>query len=299
MVGGEAFGVYETAAALERAEASARVLAARARARGARPSGGPGVFAALAACAPEGLVPPRGTGAAHLLRYLDSAASAAARAGSALPADVVEALAWVVADAARQTAASSAMDPQEVSRAARRQVAAVRGLMAHTMPRDRAWELARLGTFLPRAGWVAALLGAAARLSSHPDWGAGEPWAAAAGILGVEPDAGAATPRRLLLDECLPFSLAFALAEVEAALFALERNRQGGRALPMARAAHSRLRRPEAVETIAAGRADGVVDEVLDALGAVAALAVPAPEGEPTRLPVRGPSAAAPLSGAA
>jgi uncharacterized alpha-E superfamily protein len=311
MVDAQAFAVYETSAALERAEASARVLAARARVSRRVPSGTPGVFAALAACGPDGLVPPRGAGAAHLLRYLESAARAGVDAGPALPGDVVDALTWAAADAARQAAASSAMDPQEVSRSVRRQVAVVRGLMADTMRRDGGWELARLGTYLPRAGWVSALIGAAARLAGRPDWVGGDPWEAVAAVVGadrpeVEIAAARRAPERLLLDGAQPFSPAFALGEVEAALLARER---GGRvtagALAMARGAQARLRRSDVADTIAAGRLAPIVDDLLDALGAVAAAAVPSraePNGEPTSPapPLRRIHSARPsLSGAA
>lgn len=281
MVGPEAFALYETAAALERAEASARVLGARARASRRSREGGRGVFAALAGCAPEGLVPARGTGAAHLLRYLDCAAQAGVAAGSALPDEVVDALAWAVGEARLQAAGSGALDPQEVARAVRREIAAIRGLMAHNMSRDGAWELLRLGTYLPRAGWVAALLQASARLAREPDWGDGAPWTAAASITGADAlgpvTTTEAAAEHLLLDDRFPFSVGFAVAEIEGALFALERTgAAGGGALAMARMAHTRVRRSELMPAVAEGRILPLLDEVLDGIGAVAHVAVPA-----------------------
>jgi uncharacterized alpha-E superfamily protein len=241
---------------------------------------------------------------------MQSAARAGVDAGPALPGDVVDALTWVAADAARQAAASSAMDPQEVSRSVRRQVAVVRGLMADTMRRGGGWELARLGTYLPRGGWVSALIGAAARLAGRPDWVGGDPWEAVAVVVGADrPEveiAARRTPERLLLDAAQPFSPAFALGEVEAALLARER---GGRAttgaLAMARGAQARLRGADVADTIAAGGLASIVDDLLDALGAVAVAAVPSraePNGEPTRPPPalrRIQSARPSLSGAA
>jgi uncharacterized alpha-E superfamily protein len=280
VVGPQAFALYETAAALERAEASARVLGARARASRRSLGDGRGVFAALAGCAPEGLVPARGTGAAHLLRYLDCAAQAGVAAGSALPEEVVDALAWAVGETRLRAAGSEAMDPQEVSRTVRRQIAAIRGLVAHTMWRDGAWELLRLGTYLPRAGWVAALLGASARLARDPDWGGGAPWTAAASITGADAMGSVTTAEaaaeRLLLDDRFAFSVAFSAAEVEAALFTLERTGAAGAgALAMARAAHTELRGPEVMPAVAAGDMPGLIDTLLDRIGAVAAAAVP------------------------
>ena len=76
--------IHEMAAALERADASARVLGARARA--ARDGAGPAAaFSALAAAGPDGLVPAVGTGGALAARHLEQAALAAAAAGPGPP----------------------------------------------------------------------------------------------------------------------------------------------------------------------------------------------------------------------
>jgi uncharacterized alpha-E superfamily protein len=298
MAGPRAFALYETASALERAEASARVLAARARVGRRPPDGRPGLFAALAACAPPGLVPARGAGAAHLRRSLDQAARAGAAAGAALPEEVMDALAWAVAQATRQAGRADALDPQEVSRTVRREVAAIRGLIAHSMSRDAAWELLRLGTFLPRAGWVAALVGASARLASQPEWAVDAPWRAAAVITGADRAlgdglAGSHAAEFLLLDPRFPLSVACSLAEVESALFALGRaGAVGEPALAMARMAHSRLRLPDVQRAIAETRAAWLVDEVLDAIGALAGAAVPERSGAPGEGPPGKPVAA-------
>jgi len=247
-------------------------------------------------------VPARGTGAAHLLRYLDCAAQAGVAAGSALPDEVVDALAWAVGETRLRAAGSEALDPQEVSRAVRRQIAAIRGLVSHTMSRDGAWELLRLGTYLPRAGWVAALLGASARLARDPDWAGGAPWSAAASITGADAlgpvtTAEAAT-EHLLLDDRFPFSVAFSAAEVEAALFSLERTGAAGAgALAMARVAHTQLRRPDVMPAVIGGQMSGLIDEILDRIGAVAAAAVPSradARGEPVEAPAEAFAGASP-----
>ncbi|MGB1711735.1 MAG: hypothetical protein ACPHP1_04080, partial [Miltoncostaeaceae bacterium] len=89
MSGSHMAAVYGMAAALERADASARVLGARARA--ARDGEGPAAaFSALATAGPEGLVPAVGTGGALAARHLEQAALAAAAAGPLLPPDVAD-----------------------------------------------------------------------------------------------------------------------------------------------------------------------------------------------------------------
>jgi uncharacterized alpha-E superfamily protein len=281
VIGAQAFALYETAAALERAEASARVLAARAQA-GRRGADGAAVFAALAACAPEGLVPARGAGGAHLRRSLDQAAEAGVAAGAALPEEVLDALARAVAETTRHAGGSGALDPQETARTVRRAIAAVRGLAVGTMSRDGAWELLRLGTFLPRAGWLAALLSATARLAAQANWSDGAAWAAAAAIAGTERALGEPGLARdhaaeiLLRDPRFPCSVAFALAEVEAAVFGLgQGGPDAGPGLALARSALARLYRPEAAQAMAGGRMGELMDDVLDAIGAVAAAAAP------------------------
>jgi uncharacterized alpha-E superfamily protein len=166
------------------------------------------------------------------------------------------------------------------------------------MSRDAAWELLRLGTFLPRAGWVAALVGASARLASQPEWAVDAPWRAAAVITGADralgdDPAGSHAAELLLLDPRFPLSVACSLAEVESALLALEREGGAGEpALAMARMAHSRLRRPEVQRAIAEARAAWLVDEVLDAIGALAGAAVPERPGAPGEGSPREPVAA-------
>jgi uncharacterized alpha-E superfamily protein len=280
LTGVEAHAVHETAAALERAEACSRVLAARARAsrQGAAQAA---VFAALAAAAPDGLVPAPGSGAAQLARHLDQAAQSAAAAGDALPDEVVDALAWAAGEALRHAATSRALDPQDISRVVRRKVATVRGLAEHTMSRGPAWELMRLGTYLPRAAWVTALLQASAHLAGERDWRGGAPWSAAETVTGADRVAGRepghdGTPEFLLLDPRYPFSVAFSLGEVEGAVFVLARGGDDADAgLGLARMASARLRRPDVRQAVAGGLAE-LLDEVLDRIGAVAAAAVPA-----------------------
>ncbi len=179
--------VYEVAAALERADASARVLGARARA--ARDGAGPVVaFSALASAGPEGLVPPVGTGGALAARHLEQAALAASAAGTMLPAEVVEALAHATAASRAQAGGANALDPSSAARAVRREVAAVRGLATHSMRRDEVWEVMRLGTYLPRAAWMSALLMSCTRVTTAHPASADAAWNAAARVAGVHGD---------------------------------------------------------------------------------------------------------------
>ncbi|MCU0308615.1 MAG: alpha-E domain-containing protein [Thermoleophilia bacterium] len=288
----DAFAVHQMAAALERAEASARVLAARARASTAG-AGQAAVFAALAEAAPEGLVPAPGAGGALLARYLDQAAMAAAAAAAVLPEDVLDAVSGAAQEARRWAGGARALDPQGVARAVRREVAAVRGLAADSMSREGAYELIRLGTFLPRAAWVAALLASCASLAGTDGWRGGTPWAAAAAVTGADRPLGEGAlgrvPRFLLLDARYPFSVAFALAEVEGAVFGMARPAGDTPALAMVRMAQARLHRPDTGNAVDSGMA-ALMDELLDAIGAVASAAVPragGPEGTRAAVPAR------------
>ncbi len=217
--------VYEVAAALERADASARVLGARARA--ARDGAGPVVaFSALASAGPEGLVPPVGTGGALAARHLEQAALAASAAGTMLPQEVVEALAHAAAASRTQAGGANALDPSGAARAVRREVAAVRGLATHSMRRDEVWEVMRLGTYLPRAAWMSALLMSCARVATAHPASADAAWNAAARVAGVHGDGNvpaAAVPAALVMDNRAPVAVAYCVEEVAAALFELSR----------------------------------------------------------------------------
>lgn len=271
--------IHEMAAALERADASARILGARARA--ARAGAGPAAaFSALATAGPGGLVPPVGTGGALAARHLEHAALAAAAAGPVLPHDVVEALAHAAAEARRQSAGANALDPRGVARAVRREVAAVRGLAAHSMPRNDVWETMRLGTFLPRAAWMTALLLACVRVAAADPASASAVWHAAALVAGAHagdpPPAGEVLPR-LLADETVPVTVAYSANEVAGSLFSLSRRAVAGAApLALARATAARLASPATLNDLATDP-EPLLEGVLDAIGALAASAVPSP----------------------
>lgn len=261
---------YEVAMALERADASARVLGARALA--ARHGSGPAAaFSALAAAGPEGLVPPVGTGGTLAARHLEQAALIAA-AGTALPDDVSDALAHAAAAARAQAGGANALDPRSAAVAVRREVAAVRGLAADAMPRDACWHAMRLGTFLPRAGWMSALLMACAQVAAADPASAASVWHAASLVAGADTEGigNAAAVRTLLGDRDFPVSVAHAIDQVTGALFALSRTGVADSGpLALARATGARLSTacapgaPEPLDATAIG-------EVLDAIGAIA-----------------------------
>ncbi len=274
MFAGHRGAIHEFAAALERADASARVLGARARA--ARDGAGPAAaFSALAAAGPEGLVPKMGTGGALAARHLEQAALAAAAAGPALPDDVTDALAHAVATARAQSGGSNALDPRGASSAVRRDVAAVRGLADDALPRDHDWHVMRLGTHLPRAAWMSALLLACATAARDEPDAAGSVWHAASLV------AGGDGLGDLLLDVRLPMSVARSVDEVVASLFALSK---GGSvepgALAMARATSARLGDPAMAREIERDPV-GAIGATLDAIGAIAATAVTRPTAVP------------------
>lgn len=284
MLRGSRGSIHEFAAALERADASARVLGARAVA--ARDGAGPAAaFSALAAAGPEGLVPKMGTGGAMAARHLEQAALAAASAGAVLPEDVTDALAQAVAVARAQSGGANALDPRGAAAAVRRQVAAVRGLADDALPRDDTWHVMRLGTFLPRAAWMSALLMACAA-AAHADPAARPAiWRAAALVAGpVAPTDGVdpgGVPGALLLDVSLPMSVARAVDEVVAALFAL--SRQGAvepGALAMARATAARLGDPALRRDLVREPA-AAIGTTLDAIGAIASSSIPRPAARP------------------
>lgn len=273
--------INEMAAALERADASARVLGARARA--ARDGAGPAAaFSALAAAGPDGLVPAVGSGGALAARHLEHAALAAAAAGPVLPDDVVDALAHAAAEARAQSGGGNALDPRGVAVAVRREVAAVRGLAAHSMPRDDIWEVMRLGTFLPRAAWMSALLLACATVARDDPGSAPAVWHAAALVAGAPPP-GADGPHEvlpiLLTDGALPVSVAHAIGEVTAALFALSRRGLvDAGPLALARATGARLSSPALPDLLVSGPV-AAIGEALDAIGAIAGAARARPAG--------------------
>jgi uncharacterized alpha-E superfamily protein len=254
--------IVECATALERAEASARVLAARAAGHG----GSPRAFAELAAIAPEGLIPTPGRGAAHVARQVARAADVAVAARELLGGEIVDAVEWAAGMAQRVASTSDALDPAGASRTARRGVAAVRGLVASTLDRDARWEAFRLGTHLPRASWVTALADATARVARTS--GSDESWAIAACITGLAPDARD-VPRRLLSDRSSVVTAAHSLAEAEAALVALQREGHvGSVALPLAREAQARLRSAAAED--GNEQIGAAVERVLEGLAALA-----------------------------
>jgi uncharacterized alpha-E superfamily protein len=273
--------IREMAAALERADASARVLGARARA--ARDGAGPAAaFSALAAAGPDGLVPAVGTGGALAARHLEQAALAAAAAGPVLPDDVVDALSHAAAEARAQSGGANALDPSGVAVAVRREVASVRGLAAHSMPRDDLWEVMRLGTFLPRAAWVSALLLACATVARDDPGSAPSVWHAAARVGGtrvlVEGESDRVLPA-LVTDAALPVSVSHAVAEITSALFALSRRGlvEPG-PLALARATGARLTGP-ATPALLSTDPIAAISEALDAIGAIAAATRPRPAG--------------------
>lgn len=264
MSGGSRTAIHEFAAALERADASARVLGARALA--ARHGAGPAAaFSALAAAGPEGLVPKMGTGGALAARHLEQAALAAAAAGGHLPADVTEALAHAVAAAHAQSGGANALDPRGASAVVRREVAAVRGLADDALPRDEAWHMMRLGTYLPRAAWMSALLLACATVARDDPAASDAIWHAAGLVAGGE------GPTALVRDAHLPMSVARSVDEVVASLFALSRTgaAEPG-ALAMARATAARLGDP-ALEAELGDDPVGAIGTALDGIGAIAA----------------------------
>jgi uncharacterized alpha-E superfamily protein len=277
--GSRAHAAYETAAALERADASARVLTARTEARGLGRASG---FSDLARIAPAGLVPPSGRAAAHLADLLEMAAAAAA-AAEGLDDQVAEAVGRSAAELTRVAAGSGALDPGGVARMARRAIGSVRGLADHTMPRDEPWQLLRLGTFLTRAGWTGALLAGGAAAGPGGDWELG-PWSAIAAVCGAAGDAREADGAleivtRLLTDRRLPAGHALAVAEVEATLAALSRGAgAGGPAPALARSAASRLRDPGLPRRIEHSL-QALLEEQVDAVAAVERAAIGAPRG--------------------
>ncbi len=275
--------VHEVAAALERADASARVLGARARA--ARDGVDPAAaFSALASAGPEGLVPAVGTGGALAARHLEQAALAAAATGEALPTDVVEALAHAAGASRAQAGGANALDPAGAAQVVRREVAAVRGLAAHSMRRDETWEVMRLGTFLPRAAWMSALLLSCARVAASSPESADAVWLAAARVVGAQGDdlpVPGDVPLLLVTDSRAPISVAYSVEEVTSALFALSRQDAGDSALlALSRATAARLSNPSLRDLLAA---DAVLamSEVLNAIGALAMVGVPGAGSEP------------------
>ena len=271
--GSWAHAAYETAAALERADASARVLTARTEARGLGRASG---FSDLARIAPAGLVPPSGRAAAHLADLLEVAAAAAA-AAEGLDDQVAEAVTRSAAELTRVAAGSGALDPGGVARMARRAIGSVRGLADHTMPRDEPWQLLRLGTFLTRAGWTGALLAGGAAAGPGGDWELG-PWSAIAAVCGAagdacEADGALEIVTRLLTDRRLPAGHALAVAEVEASLAALSRGAGGGPAPALARLAASRLRDPELPRRIEHSL-QALLAEQVDAVAAIERAAI-------------------------
>jgi hypothetical protein len=255
--------IFESATALERAEASARVLAARA----AGHAGAPRAFAELAAIAPEGLIPTPGRGAAHVARQIERAADVASEARPLLGDEIVDAVEWAAGMTRRIASTSDALDPAGAARAARRGVATVRGLVAGTVDRDERWEAFRLGTHLPRAAWVSALVRAAASVAHQTN--SPEAWRVAAAVTGLDPERSDVA-ERLLSDRTAVVTAAFAVSEAEASLLALQRHRQVGiAALPLAREAQTRLR--EAARQLADKQGiEEAMDGLLDAVGALA-----------------------------
>lgn len=283
----------DMASALERADASARVLGARARA--ARDGAGPAAaFSALAAAGPDGLVPAVGTGGALAARHLEQAALAAAAAGPLLGEDVRDALAHAASAARSQSGGGNALDPRGAALVVRREVAAVRGLLDDSLPRETAWHHMRLGTFVPRAAWVCALALACATAAHHDAAAAGPIWGAAAGVAGIAGtgyagDAGAVLGP-LMRDDRLPMSVARSLDEVTRALFALSRDGGSGAGpLALARATGTRLGSADMVVALR-HEPRGAIGGILDAIGALATAATPA---APARLAHAGPAMAA------
>ncbi len=278
MSGSHMAAIHGMAAALERADASARVLGARARA--ARDGEGPAAaFSALATAGPEGLVPAVGTGGALAARHLEQAALAAAAAGPLLPPDVADCVSYAAAVAGDHAGGAAALDPRGVAVVVQREVAAVRGLAAHAMPRDDAWHRLRLGTHLPRAAWMSALLLACGRVVREDPGAAPATWHAAALVAGGPPGACGTRPEdvlpALMTDDALPMSVAHSLETVAGAMFALSRRGSvDSGPLALARATAARLGSPAAREALAADPLR-VIAESLDAIGAIASSAMP------------------------
>lgn len=262
--------IFETAAALERAEASARVLAARA----AGHAGAPRAFAELAAIAPDGLIPTPGRGAAHVARQIEHAADTVCDARSLLGDDVVDAVEWAAGMTRRIASTADALDPAGAARAARRGVATVRGLVDGTVDRDERWDAFRLGTFLPRAAWVSALVRAAATVAAQS--GTDQAWRVAGAVTGLGAD-GIDISQRLVCDRQAVATAAHSLDQTESALLALQRKHQvSTAALPLAREAQSRLRTASSCRDQGEEMAHAM-DRVLDVIGALAGAVAPTP----------------------
>jgi uncharacterized alpha-E superfamily protein len=262
--------VFETAAALERAEASARVLAARA----AGYAGAPRAFAELAAIAPDGLIPTPGRGAAHVARQIEHAADTVCDARALLGDEVVDAVEWAAGMTRRIASTADALDPTGAARAARRGVATVRGLVDGTVDRDERWEAFRLGTFMPRSAWISALIRAAATVSAQN--GNDQAWRVAGAVTGLGAD-GVDIAQRLISDRQAVATAAHALEQTESALLSLQRmNQVSTAALPLAREAHSRLREAS-TQLDHPDEMAHTMDRVLDAIGALAGAVDPTP----------------------
>ncbi len=236
-------------------------------ARAAGHAGAPRAFAELASIAPEGLIPTPGRGAVHVARQIERAANVVTGAASLLGDEIVDAFEWAAGMTRRIASTADGLDPAGAARAARRGVATIRGLVAGTIDRDERWEAFRLGTHLPRAAWVTALVGAAGTISrERGDSGA---WRVAGAVTGLDPESGEIAAR-LLTDRTVVASVAYALAEAEGAVLALHRERLvAPAALPFARDAQSRLRETAAALPDEAALSTGA-DRLLDAIGALA-----------------------------
>jgi uncharacterized alpha-E superfamily protein len=166
----------------------------------------------------------------------------------------------------------------------RREVAAVRGITTHAMRRDTTWEVVRLGTYLPRAAWMTALLLSCARVAADNPSAADAVWLAAAGVAGArggEAPPAAEVPVLLVTDDRAPVSVAYAVEEVTGAVFALTRQDAAhSAALALARATAARLSNP-ALRANLADDPGATLVEVLDAIGALAAAAMPLPSTLP------------------
>ena len=200
--------VFETAAALERAEASARVFAARA----AGHAGAPRAFAELAAIAPDGLIPTPGRGAAHVARQIEHAADVVCDARELLGDEVVDAVEWAAGMTRRIASTADALDPAGAARAARRGVATVRGLVDATVDRDERWDAFRLGTFMPRSAWISALIRAAATVVHQS--GNDQAWLVAGAVAGLTGDRSNVA-ERLVCDRTAVATAAYALDQTE------------------------------------------------------------------------------------
>lgn len=244
-------------------------------------------FSTLAAVGPEGLVPAVGTGGSLAARHLEQAALSAVAAGPVLPRDVVDALAHAASEAWAQAGGANALNPRGVAIAVRREVACVRGLAMHSMVQDDVFEVMWLGTFLPRAAWMSALLLSRAGVArSDPD-SAAATWHAAALIAGTHPGTapqGVDILRALLTDDSVPSSVAYSIDEVTAALFALSRTGLVTQvALPLARATAARLDTAARQDEMTTDP-ERAIGEALDLIGVLAASGTPQIPGPP---PVR------------